>query len=173
MKRRSAGHDDQPLGSVNTIQFRQGDLVGFLSIRPVMQSVMTLGCSKISLSMKCLYPPFCAACTSQVMVCGSLVTSERSATFMTFQELAVRCTISPSSRKTTSRVYGRKAGTSEARKYSPMPRPMHRGLAFLAAQISPGRSSEIRQTAYVPRNGGAPNSGPFQCCRLRASYLRR
>ena len=58
-----------------------------------------------------------------------------------------RDTTSPSSRKITSRVCSRMAGTSEARKVSPLPSPSTSGEAFLAAASSPGCLSEMTTSA--------------------------
>jgi hypothetical protein len=54
----------------------------------------------------------------------------------------VTSTTSPSSRKTTRRVWSRSAGMSEAMKFSPSPRPRTIGVALFAATSRSGSLSE-------------------------------
>ena len=61
--------------------------------------------------------------------------------------LPLTTTISPSSRKTTSLVWERIAGMSEATKYSPSPTPTTSGGPLRAATITSGSSAEITTRA--------------------------
>ncbi len=72
-------------------------------ILPLIVSVMALGCSIISLSMKCLYPPFSAMRGFHVTLLGSLAMPFPSKS-RTSTSPSERTAISPSSRKMKSRV---------------------------------------------------------------------
>ncbi len=58
--------------------------------------------------------------------------------------------ISPSSRYTTRRVYGRRAAASEAAKTRPLPRPITSGDPLRAQTILPGSRELITAMPKVP-----------------------
>ncbi len=109
-------------------------------------SVTARACSWISFNMKCLKPAFSAETALQVIsLCGRVTGLPSRVNTSTFSRL--RRATSPSSRKSILRVCARIAGTSEATKLSPSPRPMTSGEAFLATTISPGLDSARTQIA--------------------------
>jgi hypothetical protein len=110
------------------------------STRPTRVSATARGCSWISFSMKCLKPPFSACIADQVMILGSRFFSRPSKSVIVTASL-VRVISSPSSTKMILRVSDRIAVTSEAMKFSPSPRPMTIGEAFLAATSVDGSLS--------------------------------
>ena len=73
----------------------------------------------------------------------------------------VMTAISSSPRKTTSRVWLRMAGMSEATKYSPSPRPTTIGGPLRAATILSGSSAEISTSANSPRMSSSARRTAF------------
>ena len=115
-------------------------------MRPRSVSATARGCSWISLSMKCLKPPFSAGTASSR--CGAVGGSPCSPARSSISTpAAVSTAISPSSRNITLRVCARIAGMSEATKFSPSPRPSTSGEAFLAATIGSGSLSRMTTIA--------------------------
>mmetsp|Transcript_27123 Transcript_27123/g.56364 ORF Transcript_27123/g.56364 Transcript_27123/m.56364 type:complete len:293 (-) Transcript_27123:360-1238(-) len=118
--------------------------------RPRMQLRRAEGCSMISLSMKCLYPPF--------SICSRVPSSATSAGFSGaplsvdtwWPEARRTTTISPSLRWTTLRVYSRKADASLATNHSPSPTPRISGDPMRAAMRRSGSSCEQTQMPYAP-----------------------
>ena len=99
------------------------------SIRRFRVSATTLGCSFISLSMKCSYPPFSASSTLHVIFMASRLTSLPSLSLIVI-ESGVQITISSFSIKNISFVYFSKAGISEAMKLLFFPRPAIKGASL-------------------------------------------
>ncbi len=102
-----------------------------------MVSPRVLGCSNISFSIKCLKPPFSADSTSQGTCIISFVSRLPSKSYMK-KPSGLRSTTSPSLRGITSFVKGKRAGISEAMKFSFLPTPTTRGLPYLTATILSG-----------------------------------
>ena len=83
--------------------------------------------------------------------------------------------ISSSPRKTTSRVWLRIAGMSEATKNSPSPRPTTIGGPFRTATIFSGSSAEIRTSAKRPRISSSARRTAFSrpsSCHLALDEVR-
>jgi hypothetical protein len=96
--------------------------------------------------MKCLKPPFSACIADQVMILGSRCLGRPSKSVIATASLVIVIS-SPSSMKRILRVSARIAVTSEAMKFSPSPRPMTIGDAFLAATSLVGSSSSMTTNA--------------------------
>mgnify|MGYP002141066409 CR=1 FL=1 len=96
---------------------------------------------------------------------------------MTRTRFRVSCARSPSSRKITRRVCGKIAGTSDAIRFSPSPRPSTSGDALLAQTISSGVSVHSTTTAYAPSTSFSARrvgceQGPPAPCTLEVSPYR-
>ena len=105
---------------------------------PLMQFSKHSGCSNISFSIKCSYPPFsiCPSLRSTVCISGarrwfSMDTTSRS-------RFLLITAMFPSSRYTTLSVYSTIGVASLPRKNSSLPIPTTSGLCFLAAIIWSG-----------------------------------
>mmetsp|Transcript_5928 Transcript_5928/g.19093 ORF Transcript_5928/g.19093 Transcript_5928/m.19093 type:complete len:231 (-) Transcript_5928:710-1402(-) len=125
---------------------RTGDPGSFeMHTRPRMQLSSAVGCSIISLSIKCLYPPFsiCSRLPSSATRRGLSAWPASVDTWCP----SVRWTtaISPSLRCSTLRVYSRKAEASLATKYSSSPTPTMSGEPIRAAIRMSGSSCEQMQ----------------------------
>jgi hypothetical protein len=114
--------------------------------RPRSVSVTARDCSWISFNMKCLNPAFSAETALQVISLASRVTLRPSRS-VSSTPLRRTSAISPSSRNNMRLVCMRMAGTSEAMKFSPSPRPSTSGEAFLAATIWSGIESDMTTMA--------------------------
>src|SRR5216683_3102303 len=114
-----------------------------------MVSVSARACSWISLCMKCLWPFFSAMVGVQSMrrTLRASLLPERSVSSTPFLVITSK---SPSSRKITSRVCARIAGTSLATKLHLSPSPSTSGEAFFATTSISGDRSLITASAYVP-----------------------
>ena len=118
-------------------------------MRPRIVSRIARGCSKISLSMRCLYPLFSAMSGSHSTCCTERDTGLASGP-STSTPRAVRIATSRSSRWIMSRVRFTIAGMSEAMKFSCLPRPISVGRPSWAATILPGSSLAMAATAHLP-----------------------
>ena len=114
---------------------------------PLIVSAIALGCSYISFSIKCLYPPFSAIVGLQVIFMGVFLTGLFLRILRIETPSRVITAISSFSRTITFRVYLRKAGISDARKNSPSPSPRTSGLSFFTARILSGSDSLITPIA--------------------------
>ena len=117
--------------------------------RPSVVSRTARGCSKISLSMKCLYPPFSAMMGSHRM-CEIWRFTGRPSKSPSRTPAGVSTAMSPSPRKNMSRVWLRMAGTSEATKYSLSPMPITTGGPLRATTILCGSPREMTASANTP-----------------------
>ena len=111
------------------------------SRRPRIQSLIALGCSKISLSIKCSNPPFSIVSN---MMSSFWIAGIRGTSLMLFIDSWLSCmtAISWSLMKTTWSVYSTMGVASEAIKNSSFPIPITIGLPLQAAMSVLGRSSE-------------------------------
>ncbi len=99
--------------------------------------------------MKVGYPPFSAASKSHSTFRCSGSTRPPSRSVIVIDPGRISTTRS-SSRTTISRVCSRKAGMSEARKFSPSPRPTTSGLCRRAPTITSGSATRITTRARAP-----------------------
>ena len=111
-----------------------------------MVSVSARACSWISLCMKCLWPFFSAIVGVHSMrrTLRASLLPERSVSSTPFLVMTAK---SPSSRKITSRVCARMAGTSLATKLHFSPNPRTSGEAFFATTSISGERSLITASA--------------------------
>ena len=118
-------------------------------MRPRRVSATAAGSSKISFSMKVAKPPFWAASASQSTWYGSRSTTAPSASVTTTASGVISTTSSwPSS--SASRVCSMKATTSEARKFSPSPRPTTSGLLRRAPTTTWGSRASTASSVKAP-----------------------
>ncbi len=143
------------------------------STRPAKVSWIACGWSWISLSMKCLKPPFSAWIGSQLRRIGGRSMAAPSAVDSSTPPLLSRAR-SPFSRKTTSRVKLSSAAGSEARNCSPSPSPSTSGGPWRATTISgSGDSTETAAKANIPSSSASDcrtaerRSPPSRCELIR------
>ena len=108
------------------------------------------GCSRISLYMKCLWPPLSIVPASQETMCEPRLTA-RLAGSKVWQPSRVSTAESPSASRTTVCVCATTAAASEVTKCSSFgPMPRRSGLPLRAATIFPGSRALTTAIPYVP-----------------------
>ena len=113
-------------------------------------SATAFGCSKISFSMKCAKPPFCAALASQeISYCFGVTGLPSRSVISTDVGVIVTTSSWPSS--IAFFVNSMKAATSDAIKFSPSPKPTTSGELRRTPTMTSGASAWIASKVNDPR----------------------